>query len=446
MEREALIQVGTWFESKRRKPLVLRGARQVGKSTLVRMFAQARGLALHEVNLERHLYLRDTFKSCNLNRIVGELQGICGEIREKKTAILFLDEIQAVPEAIPALRYFFEDMPELAVMAAGSLLEFTLADHSFSMPVGRISYLHLEPLSFSEFLLAADPELHRFYVAWKTGDDMPVSRHQALLSRQREYLVVGGMPEAVLAWLGSGLFSEVQQAQREIADTYFDDFAKYARQAYLIRLQKVFRGIPAHLGRKIKYSNLSPLDRSTEVKLAIDLLGKARVCTYVHHTNCSGLPLSVGQDDSVFKLLFLDVGLASLQLGLDWAHVQKLDERTLLNEGPLAEQFVGQELRGRYHGIQTPELHYWLREGRSNNAELDFVIQRGADILPIEVKAGKSGSLKSLHQFIIEKNIALAVRFDLNQPSRQTLQVGKTTCELISLPLYFAGRVLELLK
>ena len=446
MERTASIQMGTWFDSKRRKPLVLRGARQVGKSTLVRMFAQYRNLALYEVNLERYLYLRDHFRSNDPNRILGELQGIFGEIRDKKTALLFLDEIQAVPEALPALRYFLEDMPELAVVAAGSLLEFALADHSFSMPVGRISYIHLEPLSFSEFLLAVDPELHRFFEAWKLGDGMPESRHGMLLRRQREYLVVGGMPEAVQVWLESGLFGQVQQVQREILGTYVDDFAKYAKQAQLVRLQRIYRSIPAHLGQKIIYSKLSKLDRSPEVKSAVDLLCKARVCSQVYHSDSSGLPLGAGQDDSIFKLLFLDVGLVSLQLGLDWTQVQRFDERSLLNEGPLAEQFVGQELRTRHNGQESPELHYWLREGRSNNAELDYVIQLGMDILPIEVKAGKSGSLKSLRQFITEKKPTRALRFDLNPPTHQTLDVGEVRCELWSLPLYFAGRAMELLR
>ncbi len=348
--------------------------------------------------------------------------------------------------ATPALRYFLEDIPELPVIAAGSLLEFTLADHFFSMPVGRISYFHLGPLSFGEFLLAADPELHNFFAGWKLGDELPESRHQKLLQRQREYLFVGGMPEAVHTWLESGLFSDVQRVQRDIVDTYIDDFAKYAKQSQLLRLQGIFRKVPAQLGRKVKYSSLSPDDRSAEVKGAIDLLCKARVCNYVYHSNCSGIPLGVGQDSSVFKLLFLDVGLVSLQLGLDWVQVQRLDERSLLNEGTLAEQFVGQELLGRHHGIQAPELHYWLREGRSNNAELDFVIQQGAGILPIEVKAGKSGTLKSLYQFLGEKKIPRALRFDLNPPSIQTLKFGVATSELISLPLYFAGRTLELLQ
>jgi predicted AAA+ superfamily ATPase len=332
------------------------------------------------------------------------------------------------------------------VVAAGSLLEFTLADHSFSMPVGRISYLYLGPLTFGEFLKAADPELDGFYSGWTIGDDLPESRHQMLLKRQREYLVVGGMPEAVQTWLESRLFGEVQRVQRGILDTYVDDFSKYARQVQLVRLQRVFRAVPAHLGRKIKFSNLSPSDRSAEVKAAVDLLCKARVCSYVLHSDCSGLPLGAGQDATVFKLLFLDVGLVSLQLGLDWSLIQAVDERTLLNEGSLAEQFVGQELLGRHGGLQAPELQYWLREGRSNNAELDFVIQLGNGILPIEVKAGKSGTLKSLYQFVAEKHPPRALRFDLNPPSRQVLQVGEVESELFSLPLYFAGRTMELLR
>lgn len=254
------------------------------------------------------------------------------------------------------------------------------------------------------------------------------------------------MPEAVQAWQETGLFGEVRQVQRGILDTYVDDFAKYARQLQLVRLQRVFRGVPAHLGRKIKFSNLSPSDLSAEVKAAVDLLCKARVLSYVCHSDCSGLPLGAGQDATVFKLLFLDVGLVSLGLGLNWSLIQALDERKLLNEGNLAEQFVGQELLARHGRLEAPELNYWLRKGRSNNAELDYVIQMGAVVLPIEVKAGKSGTLKSLHQFIAEKSPPRALRFDLNPPSRQVRKVGELTCDLTSLPLYFAGRVLELLR
>ena len=445
MYRSASEQLNLWFSGKNRKPLVLRGARQVGKSTLVRMFAEEKGLVLHEINLERHLYLDKVFSSGNTNLIMGELQGVTGEIRNVNKSLLFLDEIQAIPKAIQVLRYFLEDLPGLAVIAAGSLLEFALSEHSFSMPVGRITYLHMTPLSFNEYLLAVDPELHRFYTSWKLQDELPESRHQNLLLRQREYLLVGGMPEAVQTWIDTGLYSDVQDIQRSILDTYIDDFAKYARQTQLARLQRIFRSIPAHLGRKIKYASLSKDDRAVEVRSSIDLLCKAKVCTAVYHSDCSGPPLGAGRDDSVFKLLFLDTGLICLQLGLNGSQLQQMDERSLINEGALAEHFVGQELMCIHGGKQTPELFYWLREGKSNNAELDYVISENGVLVPVEVKAGKSGTLKSLHQFIIHKKVSQAVRFDLNLPSTQQLNFEGISCELLSLPLYMAGRLVNFL-
>ncbi len=443
MYRVAQEQLDQWFSSHNRKPLVLRGARQVGKSTLVRMFAKDISLSLFEINLERHLYLNTVFRSGNIASIMGELQGLFGEIRDPGRSLLFLDEIQAIPEAMAALRYFYEDLPGLAVIAAGSLLEFTLSKHSFSMPVGRITYLHIAPVSYSEFLMAADPELYRFYSNWKLNEEMPESRHQKLLLRQREYMVVGGMPEAVQVWLDTGFFSDVQDIQRDIMDTYTDDFAKYARQTQLVRLQRLLKTIPANLGRKIKYANLSRDDRAAEVRSAVDLLCKARICSAVYHSHCSGLPLGAERDDSTFKLLFLDTGLVCMQLGIDSAQLQGMDERMFVNEGPLAGQFVGQELMGR--GKQAPELFYWLREGKSNNAELDYVIALQTAIIPIEVKSGKCGTLKSLQQFIARKKSTRAVRFDLNRPSSQQLSIEGVSCELLSLPLYFAGRLTDFL-
>ena len=216
-----------WLKAARRKPLVLRGARQVGKTTLVRQFAAAAGFGLCEVNLERHLYLDRVFESLDTRRILRELETIGGVRLDG--AILFLDEVQATPHALPALRYLYEDRPDLPVAAAGSLLEFTLAEHGFSMPVGRIQYLHLGPMTFGEFLAAADPD-----AAGEAGDldpDAPPAdaAHRRLLRRLREYLLVGGLPEAVLAHCESGSPLEVAAVHRSIAATYEDDFARYAR-------------------------------------------------------------------------------------------------------------------------------------------------------------------------------------------------------------------------
>lgn len=445
MERDALQQLQSWYSSKRRKPIVLRGARQVGKSTLVRLFVQDRGLDLFEINLERHIYLQEIFLEGKMPKVLAELEGIVGRIGNRKKSLLFLDEIQAVPSALAFLRYFYEELPDLAVVAAGSLLEFSLAEHAYSMPVGRIVYLHLGPMSFSEFLREIDVDAWQWYRGYRWGQEVPQSWHQKLLDRQRQYLFCGGMPEAVQVFAETGDWGQVQAVHRSILDTFIDDFGKYARNKDLALLQRIFRSTPLHLGRKVLFSNFSREERSSVVRTMIDLLVKARILTPVYHSDCSGLPLSAGRDDRIFKLLFMDCGLLNYQLGFTWSQLQSFDERSLLNEGTLAEQFVGQEFLAMEQGIRAPELQYWLREGRSSNAEVDYVISRGTHIVPVEVKAGKSGSLRSLYQFVLRKNRNLAIRFDLNLPSFQLLSSEGKEWALASLPLYLAGRCYDML-
>jgi predicted AAA+ superfamily ATPase len=436
-----------WFHASRRKPLLIRGARQVGKTSVVRAFAEAHDLVLCEINLEKHLYLDEVFRSYDIRKINLEIEAITGVSPQKKGHLLFLDEIQATPHALAALRYYYEEYPDLPVIATGSLLEFALSRANFSMPVGRVVYYHLFPLSFREFLQAISPDLLKYLdqITWES--EIPESAHRKLLEKQREYLFVGGMPEAVSVYKESGSITEVSEVHRSIIDTYRDDFHKYASQKDLLRLQKVFSQIPSRLTQKTKYSHYDPDARTNEVKHVINLLTKARVCFPVVRSHCNGIPLNAEADGKNFKLLFLDVGLANHVLGLKWNSIQELTETELVNEGGLAEQFIGQHLLNLGEGKQTPELHYWLREGKANNAELDYVIAQSGKIYPVEVKAGKSGSLKSLHQYLLQKDCRFAFRFDLNQPSRQELQAsirvsgtqnqtGQVTYSLISLPLY----------
>ncbi len=445
MHRNALKHLTDWFQSPRRKPLVLRGARQVGKSTLVRLFAKEADLTLFELNLERQLQLTQAFKSRDMRRIIAELEGLTGEFVNRPDALLFLDEVQAIPEAIQCLRYFHEDYPNLAVVAAGSLLEFALSENASGMPVGRVIYSHLGPMSFEEFLRVRDPELHEFLRRMPWREPIADSRHQNLLLRQREYLVTGGMPEAVAAFCESGSFKAVQQVQGSIVDTYIDDFAKYAQKGELARLQKVYRSLPMFVGRKIQYTKLAGDERSAETRKALDLLVKAKLYTRITHSHCSGLPLRANAEEGVFKLAALDCGLLNYQLGLQWPQVQAMDERQLVNEGALAEQFVAQELLAGIDHTRDPELFYWLREARSGNAELDFVVSRGLSIIPVEVKSGKSGTLKSLRQFVQEKKAPLGIRFDLNQCGFQKIEMSGTDFNLLSLPLYLCGRLSEIL-
>ncbi len=442
MERFVEVALHRWLARRRRKPLVLRGARQVGKTTLVRQFAVASGLGLCEVNLERNLYLDEVFKSLDTGRIVRELEAL-GGVR-LAGSILFLDEVQAAPHALLAMRYLYEDRPEIPVLAAGSLLEFALADHSFSMPVGRIEYLHMGPMSFGEFLRAVDPVLVPHLDALNLDEPSTETAHRLLQRRFREYLLVGGLPEAVLAHRESGSPLEVAVVHRSIADTYQDDFAKYAKGVQLTRLQRLFRSIPRSVGRKVSYRNLDPDSRAGEVRVAIELLVKARVCTPVVHSHCSGLPLGADSDDRTYKLLFMDVGLMNHVCGLDGPSIDAMDAIRLVNEGGIAEQHVGQQLATFGAGEAAPALHYWLRHARAGNAEVDYVISRGDWIVPIEVKAGRSGSLKSLLQYAHGKRPPIAVRFDTNPPSLQTVRHAirtasdsvPVTLRILSLPLY----------
>ena len=445
MYRTAIDDLKTWYQGRKRKPLVLRGARQVGKSTLVRLFASGMDLQLIEINLERHLFLDDVFRTLDVVRILAELEGIAGRIDNPDKVLLFLDEVQATPYALQALRYFLEDRPDLAVIAAGSLLEFTLADHSFSMPVGRIVYYRLGPMSFAEFLRVRDAEYFDYYISYNQNGIPAESRHRRLLQYQREYLFCGGMPEAVQTFCESPEKPEdVNEVHRSILDTYTDDFSKYARKRDLALLQRIFRTLPLHVGRKLKYSSLADGCKTETIRSALDLLCKALICTRVYHSDCSGIPLAAGRREKVFKVLYLDVGLLNYLCGMRWDGIRNLDERKLIHEGAMAEQFVGQELLLKYRD----ELHFWMREGRSNNAELDYVIPDGSSFIPVEVKSGKSGTLKSLHQFVLLKGVSRALRFDLNPSSTQEVKVQAVTSggegkdisfRLDSLPLYFAG-------
>lgn len=443
MKRHAEKVLQAWFEGTRRKPLVLRGARQVGKSTLVRQFAAERGLALNEINLERHLSLRRAFASLDVKRICAELEVIVGRAVNASGSLLFLDEIQAVPEALAALRYFHEDMPELPVVAAGSLLEFTLANHAFSMPVGRIEYLHLGPMTFREFAEAASPEMVRYLDYFAVGRELPESAHSVLMGLVRKYCFTGGMPEAVLAFVQTGTLQESVAVHRRILQTYEDDFAKYARSRDLALMQEIFRRIPAMVGQKIKYVNFSREVLSRNVKEALDLLMKARVCSAVTASSCTGIPLAAGCGVSPSrKLVFLDVGLMNHACGVDWSMLERMDGLRLINEGVIAEQFVAQHLLFHDEGLEAPSLCYWMREARQSNAEVDYVVSSGTEVIPVEVKAGKSGSLRSLRQFVIERRPLRAIRFDANPASRQTVEIADAdpiSCELISLPLYAVG-------
>ena len=219
-----------------------------------------------------------------------------GKSANDSNSLLFLDEIQATPRALQSLRYFFEEFPQLPVIAAGSLLEFVLSKHNFSMPVGRIEYLFLVPMTFEEFLLEKDNKLLDYIYNFDMTTPIPQTVHFRLLEKQREFLFIGGMPEAILRYIQTNKLNKSISVQQSIIETYKDDFLKYVRQNQLIRLHRIFNYVPATVGKKVKYSNISSNDKARELKIAMDLLSKARLITPIYHSSCSGIPLNAQAD------------------------------------------------------------------------------------------------------------------------------------------------------
>lgn len=450
MQRQQLQFLTRWLHNKNRKPLIIRGARQVGKSTLVQLFAAQQGMTLMTANLERYPTLASTFASNDPEQILQQIEALPRMPAVNESALLFLDELQAVPEAIPALRYFYEDHPQLPLVCAGSLLEFVLAAHQFSMPVGRVQYLHMGPMTFSEFLLAlGEDKLYQVVTEYQPSDEIGEVAHQRLLQLLRSYYFVGGMPEAVAAFAETRSYQSVSDVHNSIIETYRDDFPKYGKNRDQNRMLDVFNFAARNVGVKVKYSNISREDQSAVLKKDLELLCMARVISKVVHSHCSGLPLQASLEEKVYKLLFLDVGLMNAICGLNWRTLSQFDDVKLVNEGAIAEQFVGQHLQALLAESPNRELTYWLREGRSANAELDFVVALEGQIIPVEVKAGASGSMKSLHQFMAEKQAPFAVRFDAGLPAVSTVnavvnsdnQRKDVSYTLVSLPLYLVERL-----
>ena len=443
MIRFAAAGLDRWFESPNRKPLVLRGARQVGKTWLVRDFSQRRQLALIELNFERLPNLAELFAGNDPREIVGNLEAEFSVKITPETSCLFLDEIQAAPELLAKLRWFKEEMPQLAVIAAGSLLEFALSCRQYSMPVGRISYFHLEQLSFFEFVLACGHEaLYQKMISCDPAKGMPKTLHDKCLDIYRQFCLVGGMPEVVRAWVEREDLPGCLKIQHDLLATYRDDFHKYGGEMDARLLNRIMHSVAEQLGSKFVFSRADSGARLGVVKKTLTMLCQARVCTKVVHTSANGLPLGAESNEKFFKALLIDIGLVSAQLGLASMKRSELDQVVFANKGGLAEQFVGQQLRAAQSPVMDPQLYYWQRTG-GRMGEIDYVMQHGNHIVPVEVKSGAAGSMKSLHQFMAEKNLPLAVRLDTNPPTIQTIQVKTTIGQpvqyrLLSLPLYLA--------
>ncbi|MGP8198228.1 MAG: ATP-binding protein [Limisphaerales bacterium] len=446
MKRYAESSLSEWRDRPGRKPLVLRGARQVGKTYLVEHWGAEHFDSVVTVDLERERDLHSLFSQSDPTRVLAELGVLRGQSVTPGKTLLFLDEIQACPPALALLRYFHELMPELHVIAAGSLLDFALREFEYSMPVGRIEFLHLQPMSFEEFVAATEGEaLVDYLKTWSLAQPPSEAVAKRFLEAVRRYFFVGGMPEAVGAYAERKDLLEVQRIQTALVETVQADFGKYGPRRLQELMRKTYRHIAENVGRKIKFVNISREERSADVRRALELLALSRVVHPVVHTSANGLPLGAERDERHFKALFLDIGLVNRLCGLDLVGAEDL---ITVNEGALAEQFVGQQLLCSAPAFEDPQLFYWAREARNANAEVDFVIGRNQEILPVEVKAGKTGTLRSTFQFLREKRRKRAVRFHTGSPALEEIKLpGEEgmTVQLVSLPLYAVGQLDRLL-
>jgi len=451
IHRYALGHLQEWKTRSSRKPLILRGARQVGKSYLVRQFAKQEFTNLIEVNLEYNRDLLPYLQKQDPHEIIRLLSLHFNLPIESGKTLLFFDEIQAAPELIAKLRYFYEQLPELHVIAAGSLLDFVLEEHTFSMPVGRIEYYYLGPVTFMEFLKATNNAMSaEFLDNYSLQQEFPLPLHQKLTDSFKQYLIIGGMPESIATFVQSSSYLDVDRVKQSILGTYLDDFAKYGKRVKHALLETVFKALPNLVGSNLKYTTISRDYRTEAIAQALHLLTLARVCSLVYHSSSEGIPLGSTVNTKKMKLLFLDTGLLTTACGLSMLSIEKATDVLSINAGSISEQFIGQHLLYQEPHYREPELYFWSREKAASNAEIDYVISHGTSVIGVEVKSGTTGSLKSLNQFMMEKKYPAAVRFNLDTPSLCTSK-GRMPAgdaydySLLSLPCYMVEQVDRLL-
>lgn len=450
MKRIVFEKMKVWLNAEVRKPMVLRGARQVGKTWLVRALARESGKQLVELNFEHQRDLAIHFESNDPDTIILNLESILNQSITPDNTILFLDEVQEAPELLEKLRWFYELMPQLAVIATGSLLEFVLEKHSFSMPVGRINYFFVEPLGFEEFLLAKN-ETHLLEAIQQVSLQKPFNSaiHDKANRLFKEFVMVGGMPEAVSTWIATRSLESLSEVHHNLIHTYQDDFAKYAGKLSVHYLEDVLQAIPTSLSKKFIYAHVNLNAKQASIKQALNLLSKARLCHPIQGTYANGIPVGAEVNPKLFKMILIDVGLVSTMLGLRLHQFQTIDEIILVNQGALAEQVTGQLLRLLSPHYTDPTLYYWSRESASSSAEVDYIIQDNQRLIPIEVKAGSEGKMRSLHQFMYEKSWKIAIRLYSGSASYRDINIkttqGHAVCyELLSLPFYLISQIYRL--
>lgn len=456
--RQAVTDIIHWYQQPQRKPLVIRGARQVGKTTAVRMAGKQLGVPVIEINLERHSELDPLFRRYQLDDLLFNFSLITGEaITPDKPLILFLDEAQATPAAYSCLRYFWEDMPQLAVILTGSLLDQVLNNYQLPSPIGRIEPYYMGALRFDEFLQAIGAEKESRALDMLNARNMhliPDSLHEKLLGLVRRYTLTGGMPHCIQLGLDTHFnHTDILKYQTTLLQTYRDDFAKYRGSQTAIMLNALFNGILGQVGQQFSHKQAQEIAQQSsgdnrQLNTAIEHFQAARLFYRVLHSHADAVPLGAETKIRISKFLFLDIGLL---LAAQNIPAQSLMHAPLelANRGLLAEQFVGQQLLYAKPPYVNPELYYWQPPKAEGQAEVDFLFTQGNTIIPVEVKAGSTGTIKSLHTFVIKKQSERAIRISSAKPTVEALEARLMqqvkAFRLYNIPFYLVNRLEQLL-
>jgi len=418
--REIDLFLQEWSSEEFRKPLMLRGARQVGKTTVVRNLGK-RFTHFVEINFENkdHAAVKTVFEQhSNPQIICSELAALFGKPIVSGETLLFLDEIQSCTEAIAALRYFYEQMPKLHVVAAGSLLEFALEEIP-SFGVGRIDSMFMYPFSFSEFLCATGHEIWVQLIDEATPEK-PVSDaiHGKIIEQLKNFLIIGGMPEVVAEFVRSRDFLRCQKILNSLLVSFRNDFAKYKKRIPAARINEVFSSIAQQAEGKFVYEQVTKNLNNEQVKKSMELLLMAGLCYQVTHSSADGAPLGARINPKYRRIIPFDTGIYQRILNLDISGILLSNDFDAINKGAVAEIFVGCELKKNTSCYFDDELYCWVREKKNATAQIDFVIQRGETIVPVEVKSGKQGKMQSMWVFLNERKAEYGIRTSLENFSQ----------------------------
>ena len=409
-----------WAKRKVHKPILLRGARQVGKSTAVRHLGEKFKYFV-EINLEKQPDYKTLFKQdLDVKRIVPQMAAMYGTPIVPGETLLFIDEIQECEEAIMAMRYFKEDMVGLHVIAAGSLLEFVLDDLP-TFGVGRIHPMYMFPMTFDEFLLAnGENLLMEARNQASATSPLPEPLHDKLVQLLRTFMLVGGMPESVVKWVETHDYLQCQEVQDDILTGYEDDFPKYKKKIDPQLLSATMKSAAVQATKKFVYAKVPGEYKTAEVKKAVEMLIKAGILIAVTHSDANGLPLGDEKDESTRKMLLLDTGLMLRLLNMTLGDISAITTQILtasaadlVNKGTVAEMLAGLELLHYRTPNLKHELYYWLRQAKNSTAEVDYLLSKDMKVMPFEVKAGVQGGMKSLWSFMHEKKLTEAIRCSL---------------------------------